>query len=418
MKRVYKLIAFVPVIGFAVACGGGGNSLGPMGPIEVLPRELTSAELALVEADNSFAMHLFRAVEAQANADENLFISPLSVSMALGMTYNGAAGATRDSMAQTLGFEGLAIDQVNEGYRGLIDLLVNLDRRVTFDLANSIWYRPEFAVLPKFLDAATTFFDARVEALDFSAPNAPDIINRWVRDHTNERIDSIAPKSIDPSTVMFIINAVFFKGDWTNQFDKSLTSDRPFTLRDGSEKSVPTMSHADPVPVRVTGDQLANVIEMSYGGGAFTMVAAVPAAGVTLDEVIAAFDRDRWQAWTAGLEVDSANQIVVMPKFQFEYKITMNDVLSALGMGIAFDAARADFSNITPGTGLFINQVLHKTFVKVDEVGTEAAAVTSVSFGITSEPPPFVIDQPFLFVLRERISGTILFIGKVVDPTG
>ncbi len=418
MKRVCKRIAFVPVIGFAVACGGGGNSLGPMGPIEVLPRELTAAELALVESDNSFAMRLFRAVDAQANPDENLFISPLSVSMALGMTYNGAAGATRDSMAKTLGFEGLAIDQVNDGYRGLIDLLVNLDRRVTFNLANSIWHRPEAPVLPTFLDAATTFFDAQVEALDFGAPNAPDIIDGWVRDHTNGRIDSIAPRPIDRSTMLFVINAVFFKGDWTNQFDKSLTSDRPFTLRDGTERSVPTMSHADPVPVRISGDQLANVIEMPYGGGAFTMVAAVPAAGVTLDEVIAAFDRDRWQAWTAGLEVDSANKIVVMPKFQFEYKITMNDVLSALGMGIAFDAALADFSNITPGAGLFIRTVQHKTFVKVDEVGTEAAAVTSVSFGMISEPPPFVIDQPFLFVLRERISGTILFIGKVVDPTG
>lgn len=392
----------------ATACGDS------VGPILDLPRELTSAEQTLVAADNAFAVRLLGAVHDEADPTENVFVSPLSVSMALGMTLNGAAGETRDAMAATLGFGDLGMDDVNAGYRDLIDLLLTLDERVTFGLANSIWHRPELGVEADFLNATRAFFDAQVEALDFGAPNAPDVIDQWVRDRTGGRIDGIAPRPIAPEIVMFLINAVYFKGDWTYQFDPSRTADRVFTLDDGSERMVPTMTHAEPVPVRLAGDALAGVIEMPYGGDAFAMVAAVPRGDVTLDELLDALDDARWAGWVDGLA--EAERVVVMPKFEFTYDIRLNDALSALGMGIAFDPARADFAGINPALQLFIDRVQHKTFVKVDEVGTEAAAATSVGIGLTSAPAPFVIDRPFLFAIRERLTGAVLFLGKVVTP--
>jgi len=404
LRRSILVLAGAALLG----CGDG------FGPITELPRELTSVERALVDADNDFAVRIFERVNAQSSADSNLFLSPLSISVALGMTINGAGGETMDAIAATLGFSGLQIDEINQGYRGLIDLLVELDPRVTMNIANSLWHRPEFSVQAAFLDALATFFDARVEALDFGAPNAPDIIDQWVSDHTNGLIESIAPRPIRDEIVMFLINAVYFKGDWTHRFDESLTMARPFTLLDGTEKSVPTMRHEDDVPVRIGGDDLVDLLELSYGGDAFTMVAAVPRPGVTLEEVVEEFDAVRWNQWVASL--DSTDMTVVMPKFEFEYSVRLNDILSDMGMAIAFDPNLADFSGINPTAELYIDRVQHKAFVRVDEVGTEAAAATSVDFGVTSAPPVFQIDRPFIFVLRERISGTILFMGKVVDP--
>jgi serpin B len=212
---------------------------------------------------------------------------------------------------------------------------------------------------------------------------------------------------------MFLINAVYFKGDWRHQFDKGLTRDAPFTLLDGSEVTTPTMSHEDEVDVRTAGDDLVRVLEMPYGGDAFTMMVVLPHPDVSLQSVVEALDTERWVSWIADLHADEL--FVEMPKFSFEYEISLKDVLTALGMGVAFTGA-ADFSKINPSGGLFISKVKHKTFVQVDEEGTEAAAATAVVMA-RGGPGRFVIDRPFLFAIRERLSGTILFMGRMVDPT-
>ncbi len=411
--RLLPLAGLITLI--AISCHGD-----PMGPgslpslITELPRSLSQAELDLIEADNAFALKLFREIDAQEAANANIFVSPLSVSMALGMTYNGAAGETQQAMAQTLEFQDLNLDEVNQGYRDLIDLLFELDPQIEWQLANSIWYREGFSVEPSFLDVNRTFFDAQVAALDFNAPGAADVINQWVSDGTNGRIEEIVDDPISPLTVMFLINAIYFKGDWRHQFDKGLTRDAPFTLLDGSEVTTPTMFHEDEVDVRTGGDDLVRVLEMPYGGDAFTMMVVLPHPDVSLQSVVEALDTERWASWIADLH---ANELFVeMPKFSFEYEIKLNDVLTSLGMGVAFTGA-ADFSKINPSGGLFISKVKHKTFVQVDEEGTEAAAATSVGIGPTSGPGRFVIDRPFLFAIRERLSGTILFMGRMVDPT-
>ncbi len=416
MKPVLCLPLVALIILTAVSCFGDPTGPGSLPAlITELPRSLSQAELALIEADNRFALKLFREIDAQAASDSNIFVSPLSVSMALGMTYNGAAGETQEAMAQTLEFQDLDLDDVNQGYRDLIDLLFDLDPQIEWQLANSIWYRQGFFVEPSFLDVNRTFFDARVEALDFGAPGAADVMNQWVSDGTNGRIEEIVEDPIDPLTVMFLINAIYFKGDWRHQFDKDLTRDAPFTLLDGTQITTRRMAHGEAVDARIAWDTSVSILEMPYGGDAFTMVVVLPHPDVSLQSVVDALDPEEWATWMTNLS--EVNVVVEMPKFSFEYEIELKDVLTALGMGIAFDEMLADFTKINPSGELYISKVKHKTFVRVDEEGTEAAAVTSVVGGITSAPPQFIIDRPFLFAIRERLSGTILFMGKMVDPT-
>ena len=393
------------------------TACGEFGPLEDLPRELSIAETKLIEADNRFALKLFREVNAQSDPGTNVFISPLSVGMALGMTYNGAAGTTRDAMQQTLELEGMTINEVNEAYQSLIMLLKDLDPSVQFLLANSIWYREGAAVVPAFLDITQRYFEAEVTPLDFNDPSAADVINAWVRDKTQDKINEIVTPPIDPQMLMYLINAIYFKGSWTYQFDPALTVDQNFRLADGSTAFVPTMSHEGKIPVRVYSGQDVTVADLWYGGQAYSMTIVVPTDPTATETLAAELTQERWNGWLASL--DSSEMFVRLPKFTLEYEITLNEVLEALGMGIAFVPGQADFSNLYRGPGeAFITEVKHKTFIDVNEEGTEAAAVTSVGVGVTSAPPMVLVDRPFLFAIRENFSGTILFMGKVMDPRG
>ena len=408
MNTMLRLTA-VSVLTIALAqCGSD-----PLGPIDELPRDLSRAETRLIEIDNSFGLKLFREINAQ-DPGKNLFVSPLSVAMALGMTYNGADGETQQAMARTLELEGMTIQEVDEAYRDLISLLLDLDPRVEFALANSIWYRNTMTFEQAFLDINRDYFNAEVTGLDFADPAAAGTINNWVNENTNGKIPEIVADPVTDDLVMFLINAIYFKGDWTSQFDKSLTRDAPFTLADGSQKQVETMFHESSAAVRVYSDDLLRAIDLPYGGDAFSMTILLPRDGVQLDDAITALDGPRWQAVTEGLA--EAARIVGLPKFTLEYEIELKDVLSALGMEVAFGAG-ANFSKMGPRIDLFISEVKHKTFVDVNEEGTEAAAATSVGIGITSVGPgPFLVDRPFVFVIRERFSGAIIFVGKILDP--
>ena len=407
---------FPPVLllSLPAALAGCGDALGP---IEHLPRELSVAETNLVNANNRFAFRLFREVNTQEGNAGNVFISPLSVGMALGMTYNGAAGTTRDAMRQTLGFEGMTVQEINEAYRNLIALLRDLDPRVEFLLANSIWYRDSVPIVPAFLETNQQYFDAEVTGLDFADPASVDVINGWVKTQTNGKIEGIVDAPIDPLTFMFLIDAIYFKGDWTYQFDKSRTKDADFQLAGGAQVSVPMMSSDGEMPIRLHWDPDYTVLDLRYGGQAYSMTIVVPQNPDTLDALARDVTAAQWDAWVARL--DSTALRVSIPKFTLEYEIGLKDVLTALGMGIAFTPGSADFTNMISSGGAYIEKVKHKTFVDVNEEGTEAAAVTSVEMGFTSAQPLIVrVDRPFIFAIRENYSGTILFIGKVVNPAG
>jgi serpin B len=395
MRRVVLSLLAIATAGLVTACTDGTGPDPTPKPITELPRDLSVAEGQLIEADNSFAFKLFREINVQ-EGDKNIFISPVSVAMALGMTYNGAAGSTQEAMQEVLELQGMNLQGVNESYRSLIDLLQNLDPQVEFALANSIWYRHTL-----------TF-----EQADFGAPSASQTINGWVNDKTNGRISKIVPETIPAAVVMYLINAIYFKADWTHQFDKSRTSGAPFRLIDGSEVTVDMMEHEGQIPVRYLWNQDLMTVELSYGGDAYVMTVLLPFEPSGITALLESLTQENWSAWLD--QLGPGELYVQLPKFTLEYELEMKDALAALGMGVAFSGA-ADFTNMYAPGGIWIDQVKHKAFVKVDEEGTEAAAVTSVVM-VDSAPMAFVVDRPFVFVLREKLSGTILFMGKIVDP--
>jgi serpin B len=383
--------------------------------ITALPRALTTQEQQLIQADNRFAIKLLtQATAATRDTAPNLFVSPLSVAMALAMTYNGAAGTTEAAMRATLELDSMTVGDLNEANQSLIALLRGLDPHVQFLIANSIWYKLGFSVEQPFLDANRTYFDARVEALDFTSPAAAPTINAWVDEQTRGLISEIVPDPLPSDALMYLINAIYFKGDWTRQFDKQLTSPRPFHLEDGSTVSVPTMTYGVEAAVQLTRTRLATVIDLPYGGAAFSMTIVLPHDSVSVDSVLAGLTLDDWNAWIAGL--DTGFTLLYVPKFKLENNLKLNGPLASLGMGIAFSDG-ADFSRMTPGGGVAISEVKHRTYVDVNEEGTTAAAVTSVGIEPTSAPPALFVDRPFIFALRERLSGTILFMGVIRHPT-
>lgn len=394
------------------ACSGPTEQSGPPPLLTALPRALSPAESRLISAGNQFAFGVFREVQRARPAD-NIFLSPTSASMALGMTLNGAAGTTLDSMRLALAVPGAPIEEINAGYRSLIDLLRGLDKSVDFSIANSIWARAGMPFAPSFLDAGRTSFDAEIQALDFSASSALTTINQWVNDKTKGKIPTILDQ-IAQDEVMFLINAIYFKGSWRAAFDPKMTQDLPFHAADGSTRNVPMMQ-LSPTPLRHAWAPDREIVELLYGNGAYAMTLVLPAAGRSLADLTAGLDAARWAEWTSPLAEGKIG--LVLPRFRLEYRRELGSDLSALGMRIAFDPVRADFSRMVSGSlteNLFITKVIQKTFVDVNEEGTTAAAATSVGVGVTSAPAVVQFDRPFLFAIRERLSGTILFLGQVV----
>jgi serine protease inhibitor len=417
MTPRFRWIATAGMCVVAAACSREPIAAPAPARITALPRELSAAEQHLIDADNRFTFKLFRELAARESPDSNLFVSPLSMAMALAMTYNGAAGATADGMAGALELDGMPRDAMNGSYQSLIGLLRALDARVTFDIANSIWYDVAYSFAPSFLETNRTYFDAEVRALSFGDAGAAKTINGWVNDQTRGKIPTIVPDPVPEDIVMYLINAIYFKGDWTQRFDKSLTRSAPFFLRDGSTGTALMMAHGKKVDARVLVDSDIGVLDLPYGGGAFSMTIVVPREPAGIDSLVAALTQTRWDAWIAGL--DSAALEVFLPKFRQSYAPeSLEVVLRALGMTPAFcDESGVDFSGMGR-SDLCISVVAHKAFVDVNEEGTEAAAATAVGIGLTSVGPPsrFVVDRPFVFAIRENLSGTILFLGRVLKP--
>jgi serine protease inhibitor len=396
--------------------------LGPRGePGEIrLPRALSAQERSLIDAGNTFAFELLRQAPRERPDSPNVFLSPLSASMALGMTMNGTGGDTWSQMRDVLGFAGLDESQINRGYRDLIELLRGLDPKVEFGLANSVWAAQGIPFHDDFLERVRIWFDAHVQSLDFGDPGARDIMNDWVSDRTNGRIEELIDE-IPPTAIMYLINAVYFNGDWVYRFDPNDTRSRTFTRADGATVQADMMSmQAD---LRFFFGDDAAVVELPYGGRAFTAIAALPAPGTTMAGLVDGLDAGVWADWMGRLDrAEPAAAAVILPKLELHYDRLMNGDLQALGMTDAFVPGLADFSRLTPlggrGQDVFISRVQQQSFLKVDERGTEAAAATFVEIGRTSGgTPTFAFDRPFLLAIRERLSGTVLFIGIIGDPT-
>lgn len=408
-----NLKATLPALCAAAAFAFSACASDPSGPRREAPRDFTLQEAHVADASIGFGLNLYQEV-AGAETEPNVLVSPLSAAMALGMTMNGAESETYDAMRNALGFGSLGEAEINEAYRGLIAQLLARDPKVTFNLANSIWYKNGLNVKQPFITAGETYFNAEVSALDFSDPDAPKTISAWAEEETGGRIKELI-KQIEPYEVMFLVNAVYFKAPWSSQFDPKSTRPGPFTRLDGSIVSTPLMTRDG--SFRFSVDQELQVLELPYADSAFSMVLLAPSNAAPLSSVEQKLTPAFWNTVLAS--VQPARAMVTMPKFKFDYGQKLNDALSALGMAIAFDQGRADFDRIADVTPerLYISRVEQKTYIDVNEAGTEAAAATSVGIGVTSLPPQLKFDRPFLFAIRERESGSILFIGRVGDPT-
>ncbi|MFC7522511.1 serpin family protein [Parapedobacter sp. GCM10030251] len=404
------LLWVIAISGFASCDKAASEKLGPGKDLI-----LTAAEQQKADNDNRFAFEIFRTATTDLKANENALLSPLSVGMALAMTNNGAAGETRKAIESTLKFDGLDTETINAYYQKLMTDLPALDPRTTLEIANSIWYRQGFHVLPDFLNANHTFYKADVSALDFADSGAPDVINNWVSEKTKKKIPTIIDGSIPDDMVMYLINAVYFNGAWEQRFDKADTKKGVFQLPDGSTLQTDFMHLKHTFKVAATNDLEA--IELPYGNKKYSMVVLKPRETVStaqLAEKLA--DKDTWASVIRALNTTETQ--LALPKFTFSYENKLNDELAVMGMEVAFSNS-ADFSGINEIGELKIDEVKHKSFIEVNEEGTEAAAVTSVGIILTSLPQTyaFTVDRPFLFAIREMNTGLILFIGQVNDPS-
>ena len=382
--------------------------------------EVGPVDNSVASANTQFSFNLFNEIR-KTESDKNIFISPFSISNALAMTLNGAAGETERAMVNTLRLQGLSPESINAGYAGLHQILLTSDPKVTLTIANSLWARQGIPFKQDFLQRNTQFFGAEISTLDFDDPNASKTINAWVDASTNGKIRKIVGDDIDPSTVLFLINAIYFKGTWQTEFDPSRTRSGTFHLATGGEKQVPMMARTGVYPYYENREENFQGISLPYGEGRMSMYIFLPGRESDLDIFLQNLNAESWENWIS--QFGEREVLLKVPKFKLEYEKGLNDILQALGMGIAFDASRADFSRMasleTLDGNLYIQKVLHKTFVEVNEEGTEAAAATSIEVGVTSVPPPppqFIADRPFFFAIRDNETKTVLFMGIIVEP--
>ena len=414
MQIVTNFIAILSAILIFNSCSD--SLTGTDRPKAEFPRDLTASEKMLIKADQAFSYELFRNTVAWDD-EENIMISPLSVSMALSMTLNGAKGETFDEMRETLHLQEMSTEEINEAFKSLIELLIELDPSVTLKIANSVWHEANLPVKEDFLDRLSEYYGATVKDLDFRDPASVDIINDWVRENTEGLIETIIDE-IPDEMVMYLINALYFKGDWLRPFDTDDTRPGDFRLEDGSTVRVDMMHQEDEFATYMSDE--VQMIELPYGDSLYSMTVLLPGdPQMPIDRFVEEkMTASNLKAWRSNLTVGSRDVIVQMPKFEMEYEIEYNDILKAMGMELAFSEWEADFTGIADVSpqNLFISEVKHKTFIRVDEEGTEAAAVTSVGVGVTSMPPSIIVDRPFAFIIHERESGTNLFMGKVKNP--
>lgn len=362
----------------------------------------------------NFAFELLRK-RVEADGSKNVLVSPLSVSVALAMTMNGARGSTEAGIAQTLGLPAGALPaDRNDSFKTLIDALDPEVLGVELAIANAIWAKQGIKFNQQFLDDNAKFFKAKVETADFSAQGTVDAINDWVETSTKKRIDKLVD-SIDPQTIMFLLNAVYFKGSWTSKFDKDLTSEQPFTTGDGSTINVPTMKQTGKMRY-FEGDNYQGVALPFGESKRINLYVLLPNESVSASKLLAGFGSKDFtnlsaQSW-------ESEGTLLLPRFQVEYDAELKDSLADLGMADAFSSATADLSGIAKGA-LYISKVKHKTFAKFDEEGGEAAAVTSVEIGLESVVIPWTlaVNRPFLAILADDETETVLFAGLVNNPS-
>ena len=434
MKRIIFYVVIVSMVFINYACNGESNhemedpqltepiELKPKQPDEeveykpFVPIEMSVKQGEKARADNRFSFRMFKEISTLSGS--NTFFSPLSLNMALGMLYNGASGDTRDEMAEVLSMTDFTESQINEYYQKMTQALQESDPFTGISIANSIWYRNSLPVKQPFIDINQTYFDAKVQALDFDKSDAVDIINSWCAEKTKDKIKGIIDGKISKESMMYFINALYFKGRWESEFQKEATKQAVFTKSDNREQKVNMMEQ-----IRYFlyyADQHLQYVEKPFGNQAFSMAFILPAEEQNLEQLIEYLDDEVWQDIMDNKRAKEVH--LKLPRFKVECKLPLQDAVMNVGMKRIF-RDMGGFANISD-VELVVSEILQKTFVAVDEKGSEAAAVTKIEMEVGSNggnpnppiPIPFFANRPFLYLIKEKSTGMILFIGRMDDP--
>jgi serine protease inhibitor len=421
LGRRYALAAASVVLFSVLGCSQVESSKSALAqsslpqPETPLQKKTVNIDTKIVESSNKFGFKLFSEVLKDGKGENNVFISPSSVAIALAMTYNGASGSTQQAMAKTLELQGMNLPEINSSYAAVLkQLLDNQDAKIQLSIANSLWANQDVSFAPDFLKRTQDFYQAKVSNLNFKDAAASNIINNWIKENTKGKITQIIEK-IESNQVLFLINAIYFKGKWTNEFDKSQTAQYPFYITSSRRKQHSMMSQEG--DYRYYENEQFQAVSLPYGkDGKISFYIFLPKQNSNLKAFYQNLSFENWEKWMT--QFNKQKGFIRLPRFKTDYEVTLNDALKSLGMEEAF-SNKANFSGM--GKNFAISQVKHKTFVEVNEEGTEAAAATSVGIVTTSlrdEPEPFrmIVDRPFFCVIRDNQTGNVLFMGSIIEP--
>lgn len=413
MRNVILLITAI----FLVAASCNSVQDDDLGPVEANLRQMTITESEIVQSNADFAVRFFHEMEKESL--ENYFTGPFSIHQALSMAMNGNEGDVLQEYLDVLAYHGLSKEEANLAVKSLTAYLKDVDPKVKINIANGIWYREGLRVQTAFKSNMQNYYNANVSALDFNNPNAHQVINNWIASQTNELIKDILD-SIPREAVMYLVNAIYFKGDWKYQFDPGKTKKAPFYPERGGSVQVDMMESKDRVGLWVGGNAKVNYIEIPYSTGQYQMAIILPNSG-TLSDILPEITHENLTLWSNSARETSA--ILKMPKFKIKHKIVnLSEQLENMGLVTAFTPSPANFTKVFEGNHppLMISRIIHEALVEVDEKGTEAAAATVIEMVVTSVPSgPTIItlDKPFYFLIKEKSSGAVLFMGKLGNPS-
>lgn len=402
-KNVILIFALFTLVVISIGCEDGISDPPPNGNFE-----LTKSESSVLESSGNFGLNLFADIVQNAT-EKNVFISPLSISTALGMALNGAEGETYNEMLNILTLQGLSLEEINNANNTLLNLLTEIDTKVNFKFANSCWYDNSFNIEADFIEKLKKYYEAEVSKVALTDPLTKNIINSWVNEKTNGKIEEIIDE-ISADVVMYLINALYFKADWKYKFDKSKTVLKEFKAFNKTDIQTEMMQTENKFKYYQNSDLQA--VDLPYGDGTYAMTVILPNQNISVNDLALNFTNSYWQSIINGMQAKHIH--LFLPKFEYEYKIELKNILQQMGMKKAF-SGDAEFTKIIKTDKIQISRILHKTYVDVNEEGTEAAAVTAVEFEATSVSN-MEVNRPFIFAIRELSTNTIIFIGKVENP--
>ncbi|MCM3176814.1 serpin family protein [Cytobacillus horneckiae] len=389
---------------FLTGCGASGSEGGAETPVQFGEEDYKE----LLSANNQLGMEMFSEVERDENG--NVFISPASLSMALSMLYNGAEGETKKEIANVLQVNGLDVKELNEANASLIDKLQKDSALIQLDIANSMWIDPKYNFQKEFAEVNQGYFHAEMKEIE-----SADNINKWVEEATNGKIKDMVKAPLDPNLTAMLINAIYFKGDWQFAFNEEETDEGEFLKGDGSAVSVPFMRMKEELAYLSTDDFQA--VSLPYGDGEMSMKIFLPNENSSIEEFEKMLTLENWESWNK--EFTEKEGTVVFPKFELEYETQLNETLQKLGMPTVF-TSQAELTKVIDDEGPFaVSEVKQKTFLEVNEKGTEAAAATSVAIvkmSLQDQPFHIEMNRPFFFTITDNDTGMNLFMGTISNP--